>query len=86
MNALVACAVATSSAPLFAEKYQVNLTRRDTNFYEVDGQKLFIRTKYCYQYGYGEEAIIDTDAREVIFTDGYSPTKCDLDMILKPIG
>lgn len=71
--------------PLYAEQYKVSLTRRDQNFYEVDRQNLFIRTKYCYEYGYGQDAIIDTENKKVIFL-GYSPNTCDLDMILKPIG
>ncbi|PDH65683.1 MAG: hypothetical protein CNE89_10965 [Sphingomonadaceae bacterium MED-G03] len=68
-----------------AERYSVSLTRKDSNLYQVDGQKVFVMTKYCYHYGYGDDAVIDTDKREVFFL-GYSPEKCDLEMILQQIG
>ena len=68
-----------------AERYSVSLTRKESNFYQVDGQQIFVRTKYCYEYGYSEEAIIDTNKREVYFL-GSTPAKCDLDMLLKQIG
>ena len=79
---LIAIVFSTSAK---AETYKVSLTRKDQDFYQVSFGKIFVRTKYCYEYAYGEDAIIDTEKREVIFL-GSRPTKCDLDMILQQIG
>ena len=68
-----------------AEIYKVSLTRKDTNFYQIDNGKLYLRTKYCFEFAMGQDAIIDTDKQEVVFL-GYSPSKCDVDMILSQVG
>ena len=81
MMALSAMVIATPTA---AETYKVSLTREDNNFYRVDFGKIYIKTKYCYEYAYGQEAIIDTDHMRVIFL-GYSESTCDLEMILQRI-
>ena len=55
--------------------YKVNITKKDTNLYRVDGTDLYIRTKYCYEYCYSEEVIlvVYTNSRysygKVIFID-----------------
>ncbi|MFN4985391.1 MAG: hypothetical protein ACK5GI_04520 [Ignavibacteria bacterium] len=38
--------------------YNVRLTRVNSNFYRVDGTSLYIRTRYCYEYGYGNRATL----------------------------
>jgi hypothetical protein len=62
-----------------AERYQVSLTRKDSNLYKVDGQPFWIQTRYCYVYGYGEDAVVSSD--EVVFLD--DTEKCDVKRILK---
>lgn len=38
--------------------YSVYLTRKAKNLYKVDGKNIYIRTKYCYEYSYGQGAIL----------------------------
>ncbi len=38
--------------------YKVNVTRKATNLYKVEGTKYYIQTKYCYEYSYSSEAIL----------------------------
>jgi hypothetical protein len=35
------------------------VTRKGANLYKVDGQQIYIRTNYCYEYAYGESAILE---------------------------
>ncbi len=64
-----------------ADRYQVNLTRKASNLYKVDGQPFWVQTRYCYVYGYGEEAVLSQN--EVVFLD--DAEKCDVKRILKEI-
>lgn len=41
--------------------YSESLTRKGDNLYKVDGINLFIKTSMCYEYAYGQEAIIEID-------------------------
>lgn len=42
-----------------AGAYQVVVTRRATNLYEIGSSGIFIHTRYCYEYAYGQTAIAD---------------------------
>jgi len=66
------------AAPALAENYEINLTRKGSNVYKIDGQDIIIQTRYCYVYAYSEEAIFKTSGYggEVIFFD--SKDKCDV--------
>jgi len=61
-----------------AENYEVNLTRKGSNVYRIDGKDIIVQTRYCYVYAYSEEAIFKTSGYggEVIFFD--SKDKCDV--------
>ena len=56
-------------------KYEVELTRIDSNFYQIYGTNLYIETKYCYEYATREEAILNITSNygytrgEVIFLE-----------------
>ena len=56
-------------------KYEVELTRIDSNFYQICGTNLYIETKYCYEYATRDEAIFSITSSygytrgEVIFLD-----------------
>lgn len=58
-----------------AGKYEVELTRIDSNFYQICGTNLYIETKYCYEYATRDEAILSITSSygytrgEVIFLD-----------------
>lgn len=66
------------AAPALAENYEVNLTRKGSNVYKIDGKDIIIQTRSCYVYAYSEEAIFKTSGYggEVIFFD--SKDKCDV--------
>lgn len=42
-----------------AGTYSEYLTRKGDDLYKVDGYNLFIKTSMCYEYAYGQEAIIE---------------------------
>lgn len=41
-----------------AEMYKVYVKRLDNNIYITTDKKVIIETKYCYEYAYGDEAIL----------------------------
>ena len=54
-------------------KYSVELTRIDSNFYQVYGTSIVIETKYCYEYATRDDAVLNITSNygytrgEVIF-------------------
>ena len=76
--ATLATLMSLQAAPALAENYEVNLTRKGSNVYKIDGKDIIIQTRYCYVYAYSEEAILKTSGYggEVIFFD--SKDKCDV--------
>lgn len=66
------------AAPALAENYEVNLTRKGSNVYKIDGKDIIIQTRYCYVYAYSDEAIFKASGYggELIFFD--SKDKCDV--------
>lgn len=39
-------------------RYEVSLTRKDSNLYKVDGMDLYVATNYCYEYATYDDAIL----------------------------
>ena len=76
--AALAAMMCLQAAPAQAENYEVNLTRKGSNVYKIDGKDMIIQTRYCYVYAYSEEAIFKTSGYggELIFFD--SKDKCDV--------
>ena len=76
--ATLATMIGLQATPALAENYEVNLTRKGSNVYKIDGKDIIIQTRYCYVYAYSEEAIFKTSGYggEVIFFD--SKDKCDV--------
>ena len=76
--AALAVMMSLQAAPALAESYEVNLTRKGSNVYKIDGKDIIIQTRYCYVYAYSEEAIFKSSGYggEVIFFD--SKDKCDV--------
>lgn len=68
-----------------AALYEVRVTRTDSNLYRIDGTKLYIRTKYCYQYGYGVEAVLKYEryAYNNLLTFTNEKVSCDVADLLR---
>lgn len=79
--ATLAVMMSLQAAPALAENYEVNLTRKGSNVYKVDGKDIIIQTRYCYVYAYSEEVIFKSSGYggEVIFFD--SKDKCDVNAV-----
>lgn len=64
-----------------AEMYRLeNVRRLESNLYKAKGE-IIIKTRYCYHYASGEDAIYDDDDKRIIWKDGDSP--CDVEGIYK---
>ena len=76
--AALSALMSLQAAPALSENYEVNLTRKGSNVYKIDGKDIIIQTRYCYVYAYSEEAIFKSSGYggEVIFFD--SKDKCDV--------
>lgn len=65
-----------------AEYYKVYVKRDDSNLYIDTSTNLIIKTKYCYEYTYGDEAVLIYDkysySNQLVFKNGQ---KCDVDWI-----
>jgi hypothetical protein len=80
LSALVlALTLSGAAVAAVGDRYQVSLTRKDGNLYKVDGQPFWVQTRYCYVYGYGDDAVLSQ--YEVVFLD--DAEKCDVKRILK---
>jgi hypothetical protein len=67
---------------LHAQTNSVQVTRKSKNLYKVDGRRAWIQTRYCYHYGYGDEAVI-TRSKIIFIT---SEDSCDIKKILADAG
>jgi hypothetical protein len=71
-----------------SDYYKVDVTRKGQDFYEVVGRGIYIKTRYCYEYVYGSEAILKIDSPsgytvgEIIFV-GNGGNKCDVEKVLQ---
>lgn len=68
------------SGSAYADLYKFSVRRLERNFYELDRGKAYLITRYCYEYAYGEEAVVDDDSDEIRFDGG----KCDIKKLLVP--
>ena len=66
-----------------AEMYVVQIKRIDKDLYKTD-EGIYIQTKYCYRYTYGDEAVLSYDQycydNNLIFDDG---DVCDVVKVFK---
>jgi len=72
--------VLAMSIPVIAERYSINVRRIEQNLYRDTLSKTIIETRYCYQYAYGEDAILQWEGKYgnnwLLFVN--SATKCDV--------
>jgi len=75
--------LALLSTSVLAEYYKVNVKRVEQNLYKTDSG-LYIQTKYCYEYAYGEEAVLKYEDysydNKLVFDSG---TTCDVEKVFK---
>ncbi len=76
-------ALSTLGTTAVAEYYKVNVKRVDQDLYRTS-TGLFIQTKYCYEYAYGEDAILKYEQysydNKLIFDSG---TSCEVARVFK---
>jgi hypothetical protein len=70
------CALLLVSTNSIADKYSVNVTRKEQNFYRADGTNLTIETRFCYAFAYSEESILDSTSNVLHFLQ--SRDQCDI--------
>jgi len=67
-----------------AEYYKVSVSKKGDNLYKVEGQNIYIITKFCIELALGEDVILDIDATgqgKMMFPN--SNSSCDVEKILK---
>lgn len=68
----------------YAEFYKVNIKRVDKDLYKTTAGGLYIQTRYCYEYTYGEDAVLKFELNaydnKLIFDSG---TSCDVVKVFK---
>lgn len=86
---LLASALMLVAVPAAAsDYYKVQVTRKAQDLYLVDGQGIYIKTRYCYEYSYSADAILKIDSEygynvgEIIFAES-SSAKCDIEKLIR---
>ena len=63
----------TAASPVRAEMYTVEVRRIYQDLYKTD-EGVYIQTRYCYRYAYGDEAVLKYEQygydNKLIFDDG----------------
>ena len=76
----IIAAVLATDVSVFADRYSVTVKRLEKDLYQDIASKTIIETRYCYEYAYGEEAVLTWEGRygnnSLIFKS--SGTKCDV--------
>ena len=67
----------------YANDYLVDVKRSEQNLYKIIGKNIFIKTNHCYEYTYGEKAILRSNGYngELIFIDNiynHEKTRCNV--------
>ena len=73
-------ATAPATLAISTDRYNVTVRRIEKDLYSVQGAKVIIETRYCYEYAYGQDAILQWEGKYgdnwLLFVD--SKTKCDV--------
>ena len=76
-------ALLAAAGAAHAEMYAVQVKRIDKDLYKTD-QGVYIQTRHCYRYTYGEEAVLKYEQysydNKLIFDDGES---CEVEKVFK---
>lgn len=87
---ILGAALVTSATPALAdgafEKFaralgadMISVTRKEQDLYQIDYGNTFVKTRYCYEYSYGEDAFIYKDTLYFVESDEY----CDVEGIYR---
>jgi hypothetical protein len=83
---LTAALTAQSTA---SDYYKVKVTRKAQDLYQVDGQSIYIKTRYCYEYSFSQDAIVQIDSTvgynivKLMFVSSYgSNNSCDIEKLI----
>jgi hypothetical protein len=80
MAAVAAVFVISAVVGVSATRYSVTVKRVEKDLYREAGSKLIIETRYCYEYSYGEDAILNWEGNYgnnwLLFIN--SGQKCDV--------
>ncbi len=83
IRAGIALALLAAAGAASAEMYAVNVKRIDKDLYKTD-DGVFIQTKYCYEYSYGDDAVLKYEPyaydNKLIFDSG---EVCDVEKVFK---
>ncbi len=83
-SVLVIIVASAMPALAFAEYYKINVKRVEQDLYKTTTGGLYIQTRYCYEYTYGDEAILKYEDysydNKIIFGSG---TECDVIKVFK---
>ena len=69
-----------------ANTWEINVTRKDSNLYQITGKDSFVNTKYCYVYAFSEDAYLRVDGydKKIIFFK-FHLTNCKKTVIIKSV-
>ena len=83
IKAGIAIALLVVAGAASAEMYAVKVKRIDKDLYKTDGG-VYIQTKYCYEYTYGDDAVLRYEPysydNKLIFDSG---EVCDVEKVFK---
>lgn len=73
-----------SAVPVLAEWYSVNVRRVEQDLYQDTNTRIYIQTRYCYEYVYYEDAVLKYEPysydNKLVFDGGSS---CDVVKVFK---
>jgi hypothetical protein len=76
----------TFEPAMAADVYKLTVTREEQDLYAVQGSRIYIKTKVCFQFVYSDEAILRVDSpRAVIIGKIFFPggASCDVEEIFR---
>jgi len=72
------------AVPVWAEYYKVNVRRLASNLYQDTYSGIYIKTRYCHEFAYGQDAILKYDRYDydnlLIFDHGVT---CDVEKVFR---
>jgi hypothetical protein len=78
MRPVIAAVLVFWASGCWAKDYDLSVTRKGSNLYKVDGKDIYIHTRYCYEYVFGESSLLrmsGTSGKIVFLDEGSS---CDV--------